>query len=231
LANTFAESKAGMESFVYTVSHDLKTPLVTIQGVATMLREDLEKGKRELVDRDLRYINEAITRMDCLLHDTIKFSQIDNVRNSLAWVSFNELVQDAREQTKPDIEASGVEVSVAEDFPAVYVDRRRIVEVLVNLISNSIKNIGEQPHPKIDIGHRVDNGETVFFVKDNGRGIEPKQHDKVFGLFYKIDRNSKGTGAGLAIVKRIIDGHGGRIWIESEEEKGCTICSTLPCAA
>lgn len=231
LANTFAESKAGMESFIYTVAHDLKTPLVTIQGVAGMLREDLDTGKRERVESDLEYIEESITRMDCLLRDTIKFSQVDNVENLPESVSFNELVQEALEQTKTEREARGVEVSVSNNFPAVYVDRRRIVEVLVNLISNSINNMDEQPHPTIHIGHRVDDGEIVFFVKDNGIGIEPSQHEKVFGLFYKVDRDTKGTGAGLAIVKRIIDRHGGRIWIESERDKGCTICSTLPCAA
>jgi signal transduction histidine kinase len=230
LANTFTESKAGMESFVYTVAHDLKTPLVTIQGVAGMLKKDLKEGKREHVELDLQYIEEAITRMDGLLHDTIKFSQVDSVENLPECVSFSELVQDALELTKAKIEARGVEVFVAGDFPVVYVDRRRIVEALVNLITNSINNMGEQPYPAIHIGHRVDDGQTVFFVKDNGIGIEPSQHEKVFGLFYKVDRESKGTGAGLAIVKRIIDRHGGRIWIESEEEKGCTICSILPCA-
>lgn len=231
LANTFAASKAGMENFVYTVAHDLKTPLVTIQGVAGVLRKDLEEGKKERVEDDLQYIETAITRMDGLLRDTIKFSQIDSLDNLPECISFGELVQDALELTKAEIDARGVEIVMAEDFPVVYVDRRRIVEVLVNLINNSISNMGEQSHPKIHFGHRVDAGETVFFVKDNGEGIEPSQREKVFGLFYKVDRNSKGTGAGLAIVKRIIDRHGGRIWIESEEDKGCTICSTLPCAA
>ena len=183
LANTFAESKAGMESFVYTVAHDLKTPLVTIQGIAGMLRKDLEEGKREHVEIDLQYIEKAITRMDSLLRDTVKFSQIDSVENSLEWISFGELVQEALKHTKPESDARGVEVVVANDFPEVYVDRRWIVEVLVNLITNSINNMGEQPHPTIHIGHRVDAGETVFFVKDNGIGIEPSQHEKVFGLF------------------------------------------------
>ncbi|NMX21710.1 histidine kinase, partial [ANME-1 cluster archaeon GoMg4] len=94
---------------------------------------------------------------------------------------------------------------------------------------------GDQPSPKIDIGYRVDgeSEETVFFVKDNGIGIEKSQHGKVFELFYMLDRSSGGgTGAGLAIVKRIIEVHGGRIWIESEKDKGkgkgCTVCFTLP---
>jgi signal transduction histidine kinase len=117
---------------------------------------------------------------------------------------------------------------VAEDFPTVHVDRMRIVEVLVNLVTNSITYMGEQPRPKINIGYRVDEEEPVFFVRDNGIGIDPSQHEKVFELFYQIKKNNKGTGAGLAIVKRIIEVHEGRIWIEPEKGKGCTVCFTLP---
>ena len=118
--------------------------------------------------------------------------------------------------------------STANDFPTVHVDRMRIAEVLVNLIVNSINYRGEQPHPEIEIGHRIDNGERVFFVKDNGIGIDKSQHEKVFDLFYQVDTSGKGTGAGLAIVKRIIEVHGGRIGGESEKGKGCTVCFTLP---
>ncbi|HUV02345.1 MAG TPA: ATP-binding protein [Desulfobacteria bacterium] len=103
-----------------------------------------------------------------------------------------------------------------------------IVEVLVNFITNSIKYRGDQPHPEIEIGYRVAGNETVFFVKDNGMGIDKSQYEKVFELFYRVDKGGEGTGAGLAIVKRIIKVHGGRIWIESEKGKGCTVCFTLP---
>jgi signal transduction histidine kinase len=106
----------------------------------------------------------------------------------------------------------------------------RIVEVLVNLIENSVKYMGDQPHPRIEVGCLSDGGQTIFFVRDNGMGINPSQHDKVFELFYKVDKSSEGTGAGLAIVKRILEVHGGRIWIESELGKGCTVCFTLPLA-
>jgi signal transduction histidine kinase len=89
--------------------------------------------------------------------------------------------------------------------------------------------MGDQPQPEIEIGKRLDGENTVFFVRDNGIGIEPSQHDKVFELFYKVDNKSEGSGAGLAIVKKIIEVHGGRIWIESGLGKGCTVCySTSP---
>lgn len=231
LANSFTESKAEMRSFIYTVSHDLRSPLITIQGISGLLQADLENNDREKVERDLKYIEGAIARMDSLLRDTIKFSQVGSFKNSLEYLPFGELVQEALEITQAGIEARGVEVSVANDFPVVKANRLRMVEVLVNLINNSLNNLGEQPHPKIEIGHRFDGDEAVFFVKDNGIGLDPSQHEKVFRLFYKVDRDTNGTGAGLAIVKRIIEIHGGRIWVESEMDKGCTFYSTLPSAA
>jgi light-regulated signal transduction histidine kinase (bacteriophytochrome) len=92
------------------------------------------------------------------------------------------------------------------------------------LIENSVKYAGDQEFPEMDIGSRMDGEETVFFVKDNGIGIDPKEHEKVFGLFYKVDGKSNGTVVDLAIVKRIIEVHGVRIWIESKLGKGCTVC-------
>jgi signal transduction histidine kinase len=117
---------------------------------------------------------------------------------------------------------------VADNLPPVHVDPMRIVVVVVELVGNSIKFRSQQPHPKIEIGYRVEDEETVFFVRDNGIGIDKSQCEEVFELFYKLDKNSEGTGAGLAIVKRIIEVHGGRIWIESEKGKGCTVCFSLP---
>ena len=104
----------------------------------------------------------------------------------------------------------------------------RITEVLVNLIENSIKYVGTQEKPEIEIGQRIEEKRRIFFVRDNGMGIDPSQHDNVFELFYKVDKKSEGSGAGLTIVKRIIEVHGGRIWMESELGKGCTVCFTLP---
>jgi PAS domain S-box-containing protein len=221
---------AELNRFTFTVSHDLRSPLISIQGFAEMLRKDLERNEKEKVESDLKFIENSATKMDRLLTDTLQLSRIGRFVNPPEDVPFGEIVQDAQVQTTEQIKSSGVEVSVVEDYPTVHVDRMRIEEVLVNLITNSINYMGEQPRPKINIGYRVDEEETVFFVRDNGIGIDKSQHEKVFELFYKVDKNSKGTGAGLAIVKRIIEVHEGRIWIESEKGKGCTVCFTLPVA-
>lgn len=217
-----------LEQFAYTVSHDLRSPLITVRGCAEMLRDDLERKGKEEVERDLEYIETAAAKMNCLLNDTLQLSRIGRFVNPPEDVSFGELVRDALRLIAGELESSGVEVSVSEDFPGVHVDRMRIVELLVNLIGNSIKYRGEQPHPKIEIGYRRNDGETTFFVKDNGVGIAQSQRDKVFGLFYQVNKDNKGTGAGLAIVKKIVEAHEGCIRIKSEEGEGCTVYFTLP---
>jgi len=217
-----------MDRFIYTVSHDLRSPLVTINGFVGFLESDLAKGSSERVETDLKMISTAISKMDRLLKDTLELSRIGRVANPPEVVPFPEIVQEAIDQISEKIRARDVQVTIDPNLPLVNVDRMRIVEVLTNLMENSIKYMGGQLHPEIEVGCRLDGEEKIFFVKDNGIGIDPGQHDKIFGLFYKVDKKSEGSGAGLAIVKRIIKVHGGRIWIESELGKGSTVCFTLP---
>ena len=110
-------------------------------------------------------------------------------------------------------------------------DRIRIVEAIQNLIDNAVKFMGEQPDPKIEIGVRQDRDESIFYVQDNGIGIEARHHEKVFNLFEQLDCHKKGTGIGLTLVKRIIEMQGGQIWVESEGQgHGSTFCCVLPLA-
>ena len=120
---------------------------------------------------------------------------------------------------------------IHQGLPAVHGDAHRLLEVLQNLIDNAAKFMGDQPEPKIEIGCREQEGKHVFFVQDNGIGIDPKFHEQVFGLFNKLDPHVEGTGVGLALVKRIVEFHGGRIWVESELGKGSTFFFTLPGAS
>jgi signal transduction histidine kinase len=125
------------------------------------------------------------------------------------------------------LQANNVQVHVQENMPHVYGDRHRFVEVVQNLVDNAAKFIGEDP--RIDIGHDgTEDGKPIFFVRDNGIGIPVAHHERVFGLFNKLDAESDGTGIGLALVKRIIEFHGGRIWVQSEAGQGATFSFTLP---
>jgi len=225
------ESKnAEMERFAYTVSHDLRSPLVTIQGFLEFLKIDVTGRDEEKIDVDIEMIYSAAETMDRLLKDTLRLSRVGRVANPSEDVPFGEIVKDSLPSVSELARSGSIAISVADEWPIVHVDRLKISEVLVNLVENGIKYMGDQPDPKIEVGWRKDGDEVVFFVRDNGIGIDPGQQEKIFDLFYKADPESEGTGAGLAIVERIIEVHGGRIWIESVEGEGSTFCFTLPLA-
>ena len=120
------------------------------------------------------------------------------------------------------------QVKIQDDLPVVNGDRARLVEAMQNMIDNAAKFSSDQQESHVEIGMREENNEKVFFVKDNGIGIAPNFHQRIFGLFDKLDPKSEGTGVGLALVKRIIEVHGGRIWVELEKGQGATFCFTLP---
>ena len=130
------------------------------------------------------------------------------------------MIEGQRSSTTP-------EIKIMPDMPSVYGDRLRLVEVVQNLLDNAIKFSSRSEDPCIEVGARTENRETIFYVQDNGIGIPPAYHERVFGLFNKLDAGAEGTGIGLALVKRIIEVHGGRIWIELDGSKGTTFCFTL----
>jgi signal transduction histidine kinase len=147
-------------------------------------------------------------------------------------VRVSDLVQDALGLVRGRLDQAGVVVAVAEDLPVVRGDRGRLLLVLQNLLDNAVKFMGERRDPRIEIGCRREDARTVLYVRDNGIGIAPRHHDRVFGLFEKLDPASGGTGLGLALVRRIVETHQGRIWVESQGEgHGATFCFTLGDAA
>jgi len=219
---------AELERFACTVSHDLKSPLITIQGYVGILREDLAEGDSERVEDDLSRVSNAATKMDQLLNDVLELSRVGRLINPQDMVSLEEIVGEALRLVGGQIAEAGVQVTVSADLPAVFVDRTRLTEVFQNLIDNAVKYMGDQPHPHIEIGTRQDDADTVCYVRDNGMGIDPRFHEKIFGLFDQLDPGVDGTGVGMALVRRIIEAHGGRIWVESEGEgHGATFCFTI----
>jgi len=228
LIKELGTKNAEMERFTYTVSHDLRSPLITIQGFLGFLKKDMSRRDDKKSNTDIKMIEEAVKNMDALLASTLELSRIGRVVNPPKVVPYEEIAKYSLAQLAEKIRSNGISVLVAKDLPQVYVDRMRITEVLVNLIENSIKYMGNQKDPLVEIGYNADNEKPFFFVRDNGMGIDPSQHEKVFELFYKLDNKSEGSGAGMAIVKRILEVYGGLVWIESEKGKGCKICFTLP---
>ncbi|MCP4400686.1 MAG: response regulator [bacterium] len=217
-----------LERFTYTVSHDLKSPLITIKGFLGMLERDAFAGDTEQMKSDMRYIAGAADKMYQLLEELLELSRIGRIANPPEEFPLAEIVRQALESIAGRLSQQNIRVEIAPDLPLVYGDRTRLREVFENVIDNAAKFTGEQPEPSIEIGVRENEGEHVLYVKDNGIGIDPAYHEKVFGLFERLNATTDGTGVGLVTVKRIIEFHHGRIWVESEGiGKGTTICFTL----
>jgi len=220
---------AELERFTYTVSHDLKSPLITISGFLGLLDADAKSGNMEKFKGDLQRINEATEKMQRLLNELLELSRIGRIMNPPSNTPFAKIVEDALALTRGRLMAGNIKVDVEKDLPIISGDRPRLVEVLQNLIDNAAKFMGDQPEPCIEISTRKEEGQQVFFVKDNGIGINPSYHERIFGLFDKLDPRSEGTGVGLALAKRIVEVHGGHIWVESQgKDKGSMFCFTLP---
>jgi PAS domain S-box-containing protein len=228
-----AARNAELERFTYTVSHDLKSPLVTIRGFLGYMERDAVSGNLDRFKTDMRRIIEATDKMQRLLGELLELSRIGRMMNPPQAVSFETVVREALELAHGHIQQRGVQVIVAPHLPTVYGDRARLVEVMQNLVDNACKFMGDQTEPRIEIGQRGSDapadGKPILFVRDNGIGIEPQHHERIFGLFNKLDAHSEGTGVGLALVKRIVEVHGGRIWVESGgAATGAMFCFTLP---
>lgn len=228
LIQALEAKNAELERFTYTVSHDLRSPLVTIGAFISHVEDAAARGDLASVRADLDRIRRASARMDLLLKDLLDLSRVGHVLSAPESVSFETLARDAVDLVGGRLRERGVAVEVAPNLPMVYGDRGRLLEVVQNLIDNAAKFMGDQPSPRVRVGARHAGSEVVLFVEDNGLGIDPSHHERIFGLFDKLDPKAEGTGVGLALVKRIIELHGGRIWVESGGKGGARFCLTLP---
>jgi signal transduction histidine kinase len=168
--------------------------------------------------------------MDKLLKDLLELSRIGRLVNKPQDVPFSDLVNEALEIVHGRLEKHGITIRTHPNLPLIHGDKPRLIEVLQNLIDNAAKYMGDQKEPVIEIG--MDGYDArkmpIFFVRDNGIGVLPEYHERIFRLFDKLDATSEGTGVGLALVKRIIEFHEGRIWVESAAGQGSTFYFTLP---
>jgi PAS domain S-box-containing protein len=229
LINQLDSKSTELERFTYAVSHDLKSPLITIQGFLGFLKEDIVKGNMPRIQEDIQRMGDAMDKMQNRLNDVLELSRVGQLAYKPEEIRFNDLVAEALELVHGRISQGNITVSVDENLPSIIGDHQRLLDVLQNLIDNAAKFAGNQTAPRIEIGQRgEEKGKVLFFIRDNGIGIAPEHHDRIFGLFSKLDSRAEGTGIGLSLVKRIIEAHGGRIWIESEAGKGSTFFFTLP---
>ncbi|NQT38614.1 MAG: PAS domain S-box protein [Planctomycetes bacterium] len=230
LITRLEKQNAELERFAYTVSHDLRTPLLSISWLVGDLEKNMAQGEKEEVQYDTKRIAASVDSMSQLLDNVLELSRVGRVVNPSEDVQLEALVQEVLTTLAGRIAAGNIRVDISSRLPTLYADKERLLEVLLNLIENAIKYIGQQPEPRIEIGTRQDGNEIACcFVRDNGIGIDPRYHEKVFGLFDQLDQKVEGSGIGLALVKRIVEAHDGRIWVESDGlGHGSTFCFTLP---
>ena len=227
-AKELQEKNAELEHFSYAVSHDLKSPLVTLRTFLGHLERDLPGGDAARVDKDLGYIRAAADKMDRLLDEILNFSRVGRMTNPPVESPLQAIVKEALDLVAGRIAERGVQVNLTEEPVLLYGDRARLVEVFQNLADNAVKFMGDQPAPRVEIGAEQSGAEIALFVRDNGIGIDPRCQSKLFGLFEKLDSGMEGDGIGLALVKRIVEVHGGRIWAESAGPgQGATFRFTL----
>ena len=220
---------AELERFTYTLWHELKSPLVTIRGFLGYLENSIKSQKWDRVQSDLSRISQAADKMNLMIVNLLDVLRAGHVLNISEPVTFHEIIQKAIEPLRKNMNEEQIRLEIESEFPLVHGDRERLTEVVEALVENAIKYMGDQPDPQINIGLRTKGDEQIFFVSDNGMGIDPEYHERVFNIFEKLNPQSEGTGIGLALVRRIIETHGGRIWVESEGiGKGSTFCFTLP---
>jgi len=222
-----------LKNFAHIVSHDLKTPIVHIQGFSSLLLEDHHEKLEEKSRMCLERIRANAHRMEVLISDLLALSRVGKVVSTFEDVPSFEIVKNLTSDLQDRLEAKGIELVVADNLPTIYCDGDRIYQVFENLLVNAIKFMGDTKNPKIEIGYEHMGDFHVFHVRDNGIGIDSKYHREIFERFHRLRQieDEEGTGLGLAIVERIVNNHDGSVWVESQKGRGATFYFTLPKAS
>ncbi|HPP86634.1 MAG TPA: transporter substrate-binding domain-containing protein [bacterium] len=228
--NELKEKNENLNQFNYTVSHDLKTPLITIKGYVELILRDLEKNKYDNLLKNAKKINNAADKMQNLIDDLLQYSQLETNQLKNEIINVNNLIVEVYNILGIAIKDKKIKIMIDKDLKNVYADKNRMLQIFKNLIENAIKYSNNEIQPIINIGWTSEeNGYRTYYVKDNGIGIEEKYKDKIFKLFERLNPKIEGTGVGLAITKKIIESYKGKIWFEvNTETSGTIFYFTLP---
>jgi light-regulated signal transduction histidine kinase (bacteriophytochrome) len=218
-----------LENFNYSASHDLRIPLRAVDGFSKILLDEYSSSLDEEGKRLLYVVRDNTRKMEQLIDDMQAFSRTGRVEMVPEEVDMNGLVHEVVEELKPATAGRGVRVKI-DGLPPAFTDRAMMRWAMVNLLSNAIKFTRPKAVALIEVGARTEGKETVYYVKDNGVGFDMQYVNKLFGVFQRLHGPAEfeGTGIGLAIVKRIITRHGGRVWAEGKVNEGATIYFALP---
>ncbi|CAM4085810.1 two-component regulator propeller domain-containing protein [Zobellia roscoffensis] len=228
-ASSLQSKNKEIQQFTFAVSHDLKSPLNNIKGLAGLVPISIEAKDFKTVEEYLNLIDISCDNMSALISDITKIAELGKVENKNELLNTNEILNLSKDLIKGNLDKEKVELTIANDLPKIYGDRKRITQVFSNFLDNSIKYMGDQKNPKISVDY-IDNGDTnSFLVRDNGLGMNENALQNLFTPFERFHKNTEGTGLGLYMVKKIAVSHGGTIVAESEGVgKGTTFKLTLP---
>lgn len=223
------QQNAELERYTYSVSHDLRAPLVTIKGFIGLLKRDIEGGKDRSIASDIKQISDATDRMARQLDELLELSRVGRLVNPPVEINLSEMAAAVVAMYSGDIAKCDVDVKIDASMPIVYGDEGRIFEVLQNLIGNAIKFVDNHRQSSIEVGAEISDGQVLCHVRDNGIGIETEYLERVFNLFERLNPQIEGTGIGLALAKRIVEYHQGKIWAESDGlGQGSTFLFSIP---
>ncbi|MBF0273713.1 MAG: CHASE domain-containing protein [Nitrospinae bacterium] len=224
-----ARSNDQLEQFVYTVSHDLKSPLVTSMGFIGIINDLARKGEYEKALEKLDKVVVANQRMGQLINDLLELSRVGRVDLEKKTLDMNVLIGNLCKEKEKELKGKNITLICEENFPDIYGNGSRVLQIFENLLSNAMKyGKNSKEGSKISIGSEEKKNEVVFYMSDNGIGIAKEFHEKIFGLFQRLDNSGEGTGIGLAITKKAVEFHGGRIWLESKQGEGTTFYVAFP---
>ncbi len=220
-----------LESFSYSVSHDLRAPLRAMDGFSRLLQEDYSNQLDSEGQRYLKVVRDNAKRMGELIDDLLNLSRLNRKDISKRSLSVNKLIQQILGDSDFHLAITKRRVDmVIADLPDCEADISLLTQVWINLLSNAIKYTSKVENARIEIGYQIINDQGTYFIRDNGAGFDMQYADKLFGVFQRmhLDRDFEGTGIGLAIVKRIIQRHGGNVWAEAAVNQGATFYFTIP---
>jgi PAS domain S-box-containing protein len=230
-AEDLKRSNEELEQFAYVASHDLQEPLRMVIGFLNLLEE---RYKPQLDENATKYINFAVDgarRMSQLISDLLAYSRVEHIGANIQPVDLNKILGSATANLRNSIQESSAQIT-NDELPTVPGNSTRLTQLFQNLMGNAIKFRREGVPPQIHIGCRMERDHWLLSVKDNGIGVAPEYKDKIFMIFQRLHGREKypGTGIGLAICKKIVERHGGSIWIESNSGEGSAFFFTLPCS-